>query len=178
MIKKNITAQIWVETATYTLIGLVIIGILLAAAMPQIDKIKDRGVLTDTKEAMDLLDVDIRDIEQAPGNIRIFNLRMSKGKLEIDSENNSIRYILENTRLEFSEPGEVIKEGNFFIRTDTQGSRFAITMLLDYNNSINITYDNQILKTLQPGTGGHKIKIENVGDNAFDEKTHLKFDIL
>ena len=177
-IKKNNKAQIWIETATYTLIGLIILGILLATTNPQIEKIKDKSAIVQTKEAMDILDNELLDIKQSPGNIRIIDFKLSKGFLEIDAENDSIRYTLENTRLKFSQPNETIMEGNFLVKTEEQGDRFIVSLLLNYSTSLNITCGDEIIRTIHPGTIAYKIKVENVGDNTFDEKTHIDFDII
>ena len=44
-IKNKKRGQIWVETVIYTLIGLTIIGLLLAVSKPQIDKQKDKALI-------------------------------------------------------------------------------------------------------------------------------------
>ena len=46
--KKFLKAQVWVETAVYTIIGLAIIGIILAIANPSIQRYKDNAVIEQT----------------------------------------------------------------------------------------------------------------------------------
>ena len=107
------------------------------------------------------------------------NFRIAKGKLEIDSQENRISYTLENTRLELSEPGETIEEGNIEIRTEEYGNRYNIMLTIDYDSRLEMTFDDEEqAKILHAGTAPHKIQIENVGDNAPDEKTHIDFNIL
>jgi len=43
-LKKN-RAQIWVETVIYILISLTIIAIILSMALPQIEKLRDKGTV-------------------------------------------------------------------------------------------------------------------------------------
>jgi len=164
----NKKAQIWVETAIYTLIGLTIIAILLSVAIPQIDKIKDRSIIKQTVDALNDLDSKILDIEQSPGNVRVVNFKVGKGKLEINPVTDSITYSLENTKLELSEPGKIIPEGPITLETQEYGSNFNIILTMNYSNSLNITSagDDVKIKTLQAGATPYKIQIENLGSNS------------
>ena len=49
-------SQVWVETVIYTLIGLAVIGILLAAAKPKIDEMRDKLVVEQTIDSMNSID--------------------------------------------------------------------------------------------------------------------------
>jgi hypothetical protein len=178
MINKK-KAQVWVETVIYTLIGLTIMGTLLFAANPQIEKIKDKGIIQQTIVALDEIDKKISEVEQNAGSIGIIDLKINKGELKINSKNDSIEYTLENTRLKLSEPGVDIKDGNIFIRTDTYGSRFKVTLRTNYSNSLNITYKGtEEEKILTAGANSYKIQMENMelGDTTL--KTNINFDIL
>lgn len=176
--KKPKKAQIWIETAVYTLIGLAIIAILLAIVTPQIQKSKDNSVLEQTIIALESINSKIIETEQAPGSIRIVDLKIAKGKLEINSQNDSLIYTLENTKLEFSQAGEEIQEGNLKIKTEKFGSRFKTTLSLYYDN-LNITYNNQKApKTLQASSTPYKIKIENIGDQGINDPVHVDFNLL
>lgn len=176
--KKN--AQVWVETVVYTLIGLGVIATILTIATPQIEKIKDKGIIQQTESAMNDLSRTIAEVEEsAAGNVRQVNLRLSKGALKIDGVNDSLNYALENTRLQFSEPGLNVKDGEINIRTDKFGARYKISLGLDYKDRINITNNKaDEVKTLNPGGVEYKIYIENVGDNAIPDKPHLDFQVM
>jgi len=182
MHKKN-KAQVWVETAIYSLIGLTIIAILLATAMPQIEKMKDKSVVTQTLTALNELDNKIIEIKQAPGNVRIIYLKLTKGNLNIDSENNKIIYTLENTKLEISEANDpeteeptIIEEGNIKLRTDKYGRNFNIILTLDYSD-MDITYQGaDTERILQAGSTDYKLKIENPGDDPV--KAHIDIDVI
>ncbi len=176
MINKK--SQVWVETAVYTLIGLTIIAILLVTITPQIDKIKDKAVVKQSNDALNILDSKISEVSQLPGNIRIVDFKLSKGKLEIDGSNSSIRYILEDTNLQYSEIEKDIQEGNIFVRTEKHGSKYNVYLKMKYDN-LNITFnENNMIKTLQAGATPYRLQIENIGDNAPDQKTHLNFGLM
>ena len=169
LIKKSRHSQIWVETAIYTLIGLTIIAILLSVAVPQVDKIKDKGIILQTENALNELNRKILETTETPGNVRIIYLKLAKGRLEINSENNSIDYVLENTRLKLSEVGEKINEGDLILETKKSGDRYKIFISMDYNNKINLTSKlNKKNVILQPGSTPYMLNIVNkgyLGDN-------------
>lgn len=180
-IKKSFRkkAQIWIETAIYTVIGLTIIAILLTVVTPQIEKTKDSGIVKQTSTAMNIIDNKISEIGQSAGNIRIIDFKISKGKLEINSQEDFIRYSLENTKLELSQPGEEIRNGNIYMKTEKKGSKFDIFLTRYYNESLNITYAGiEENKVLQAGAVSYRIQIENVGDSLISGKTHIDFNIL
>jgi type II secretory pathway pseudopilin PulG len=180
MLKKR--GQVWVETAIYTLIGLTIIAILLAIANPQIEKTKDRGVITQTAEAMETIDNKLLEVEQAPGSTRVVDLKISKGKLEILSSNDSIRYILENTRLKMSEPGVEIKEGSFVLQTLEYGKRYHVIITRNYSSNLNISYNGrEENKAIQAASTPYQLRIENKGNNDPanpGEKSNIEFSLL
>ena len=92
----NKRGQIWVETAIYTLIGLIIIAIVLSIATPQIEKMKERAIIKQTITALNEFNNEIKNVEQAAGSVKIVFFKITQGKLEIDSKQNKIIYTLEN----------------------------------------------------------------------------------
>jgi hypothetical protein len=172
-------AQVWIETAIYTLIGLVIIAILLSIITPQIDKAKDRSVIEQTIEAMRIIDNKIFETVQSPGNIRIVEFKIGKGKLDIDSINDSLIYILENSRLEFSQSGIEVKEGKILIKTTKKNNRYDVMLTLNYKNNLNITYENtEKNKIFQSASIPYKVHLENIGDNLPLDKIHINFETI
>lgn len=160
---KSKKGQVWVETAIYTLIGLTIIAIVLSAAIPQIEKIKDREIISQTVNALNILNLKIFEVGEAVGNSRTVDLRIAKGRLEINSEDNSLIYILEDTVLELSEPGQVIKEGDISLKTEKYGKNYNIYLTINYTD-FNLMYnEKEEYKVLQTGTTPYRIQIENIG---------------
>jgi len=188
-LKKNIgvkKSQVWVETAIYVLIGLTLIAIILSIANPQIQKIREKGVVDQTKSALVELNRVIFDVGNVVGNVRIVDFKIAKGKIEINPKSNKISFIFDNTLFKLSEPNDpnevdpiVIKEGDLSITTTKYGKRFNLLLELDYNNSLNLTFDlSDELKTLHAAGVPYKIKIENVGDVGLDSKAHLDFSLV
>ncbi|MFA7708061.1 MAG: hypothetical protein WCX73_03865 [Candidatus Pacearchaeota archaeon] len=171
-------AQVWIETVIYTLIGLTLIAIIISMANPQIQKIKDKTIIEQTISAMKILDDKILEVQQSEGRSGVVFFKISKGKLEIDSVNNTIKYVFENTELELSEPGVEIPQGRVILKTEKSGARFNIILLMRYN--IDVTNKNgEDIKTLQEGATDYKIVIENKGSSlAPGATTQLDFEII
>jgi len=160
---KSKRSQIWVETVIYTLIGLTIIAMILVMAVPRIESMKERAIVEQTISAMNELNNKILDTEQVQGNVRIVDFRIAKGSLEINSFDDRITYVLEDSKLEMSEPGAEIEQGDVTLRTDSVGSKFNIALTLQYNN-LDLTYEGkQETKVLHAGATPHKIVVENTG---------------
>jgi len=177
--KKRNKGQVWIETAIYTLIGLTIIVILITSATPQIEKIKDKGIISQTTDALITLNNEIFEVEQAGGSGRVVYFTVAKGKLEINTEDEIIRYVLEDTRLELTEENETVKEGDVYILTKGRGSRFDIFLTMNYTGRLNMTFDGEEkTQVLQAGTTPYKIQVENKGDNAPTADTHVDFKLL
>jgi len=162
--KKNKNAQIWVETVIYTLIGLIVIGVLLSVANPQIQKIKERNIIEQTITSLNTLDEKIIEIGDSVGNIRIINFKIQKGILKIIPIDNKIEYLLENTLLELTEVDQEIQEGNIIIKTIENGNKYSISLTIKYED-LNLTFDDsQDSIVLQSGPVAYKIQIENFGE--------------
>ncbi|MEK6872050.1 MAG: hypothetical protein AABX16_04065 [Nanoarchaeota archaeon] len=171
----NRRAQIWVETAIYTLIGLTLISIVLSVAIPQVQKIKDRSVLQQVTDSLASLHKELSTVSEVAGNARTFYLTLEKGKLEINSSADRISYYLENTNYKFSEPEKPISYGELSYETRLYGSKYTIVVWHDYNRTINITFAGKE-ETRVMHNGIYKIKMENIGDGA--DRIHLDFDLV
>ena len=176
-IQNQKKAQVWVETAIYTLIGLTIIAIVLSIATPQIEKAKERSIISQTEDALNILNNEIREVEQTVGSVKIVNFKITKGKLEINSNNNQTIYTLENTKLEFSEEGQAIKIGEILFNTTKSGRSFDVSLIL-FHEGLNITFNgNKKLKNLHASTTPYNIKIENVENDESGLPAHIDFSL-
>jgi len=161
---RSVRSQVWIETAIYTLIGLTLIAIVLSAALPQIETMKDRETVKQTMVALNSLNQLISEVREAPSSTRIYELFLSKGKIEIDCTNDVILFRLDNTRLQFSQIGELVKEGDIISKTERYGNRFNVILSMNLSENTNIVFNNlEELKTIQPGPSAYSIKIFNNG---------------
>lgn len=169
-------AQVWIETAIYTLIGLTIIAIVISIATPQIEKAKEKAIIKDTINALNSLDEQVKKVSETQGTIKIVKFKIAKGKLEINPELNIIAYTLENIALKFSEKDVAIKEGDLTLITKPYGKRFNVILKLNYTDEqtnkpkLDILYDktNEGEKIIHGSPSPYEIKIENIG-NKIDE---------
>jgi len=161
---ENKKAQIWVETVIYTIIGLAIIGIILAVARPAISKYKDEIILEQTITALNELHGEILEVRNwGSGNKRNRKLTIKKGSLIIDCQNELIVYLLEKSGLEYTEIGVNVLSGDLIIRTDEIGRKYNIKITINYTD-INLTcHGRDDVKTLTQAPTPYNLFIENVG---------------
>ncbi len=161
---KNKKAQIWIETTIYTLIGLSIIGIVLAIAYPAINRYKDEIIIDQTTSLLTKVNekiIEVRDM--GTGNKRIIELQIEKGKLILNPEQDKIEYLLEGSGLKYSELGQEIEQGDIIIKTEKYGEDYNIHLSLAYQD-LNLTYNNkEEQKTFSAAPSPYEISIENKG---------------
>ncbi len=112
----NKSGQVWVETVIYTLIGIAIMGILIATTAPRIEKMKDSALIEQSMESLGIINEKIYEVQRGTGNQRSFNLAIGKGKLTIDSESDEIYWELESG-FEYSESGVSTMSGIINVTT-------------------------------------------------------------
>lgn len=164
--QKDKQAQIWVETVVYTLIGLAVIGLLLAVSKPKIDAIRDKLLIDQTIESMNNIDAKIYDVQKAPGNKRVIDLQISKGKLVVDALNNKIEWII-SSKYQYSEENVEIKLGNINIFT-IKGDPWTVKISNDY--PVDITYGDLTSKEFEEASVPYKLYIENLGKSSANDK--------
>jgi type II secretory pathway pseudopilin PulG len=177
---RGVRGQVWIETVLYTLIALAVMGVVLAFVVPKVNQSQDRIVLEQTIVALNVLDDQIFSVRTGgTGNVRTPELTIKKGRLIIDGVENKLKYIMDESRVIFSEPGEELQEGKITIKT-TEGARFnTVELVLDYSDeSFLVRYDNQaIAHTIQKSPSPHKLKVENNYDSTADE-TIINFKLI
>jgi len=176
---KNLKAQVWVETAIYTVIGLAIIGVILAVANPAIEKHKDRIVIEQTIDVLNDINEKILETQSRGfGNKRIIpEIYIKRGTLTIDGEGDRMTYLLEESRFKYSEIGAEIREGDITIITQKRGRKFDINMTINYEN-LNITYNGEdTKKIISQSPSPYKLSIENSGVTGEEPNKKIWIDI-
>jgi len=161
--RKNKLAVIWVSTVLYTLIALSIIGMLLAVVRPKLAEIKDRFIEEQTVNALNDFDKLVFDIRKATGNRRSYELKLGRGIMTLSGSDNSLEWILDDSKYQASELGATIEAGRLNLTTTKVGSNFVIKLKLKYTD-INLTVNNaDDDKVLQPSATPYRVQIENKG---------------
>ncbi len=159
----NKRGQVWIETVVYTLIGLSLIGLVIAIVTPKINEYRDRTVIEQTIDSLNKLDSKISEVLSAPGNVRIVEFRMRQGEISFEAINDRIVYELKESRSLYSEPGLSIKIGRINVTTNEGVKRHSIRLELDYSQ-YNITFndaENNIKFT--SASVPYKFAVENKG---------------
>ena len=152
--------QIWVETVIYTLIALVLIGLVLAFVTPKIQEIQDRLIIEQTIDLMSNLQSIVFSIGDVPGNKRVIDLGIKKGSLMINAQNDTITFELESN-YQYSEIGDEINVGGITAKTEKFGSANKITLSSNYSG-YNLTYDGtEDQKIINQAATPYKLSIEN-----------------
>ena len=161
LIKKR--GQIWIETVLYTLIGIVIIGIVLAVAKPKVDRIKDDLVIEQAIEAFGNIDKKIYEVQVAAGNRRIVDLKIGKGELIVDMENDKISWLIDSS-FEYSEVGVLVPLGNLNVTTTGAGP-WQVVLERDYGVDIRYNNENKGVMKFDSAPIPYNLAIENGGRN-------------
>ncbi|MCK5343867.1 MAG: hypothetical protein KAR20_10710 [Candidatus Heimdallarchaeota archaeon] len=168
----NKRGQIWVETVIYTLIGLAIIGIVLAAAKPKIDAKKDEIIIEQAIEALGNINDKIYEVQRAAGNRRAVRLTIGKGKFIIDMAEDKISWVIESS-FEYSEKDMAVSLGSLEVLTK-ESTPWEVTLEEDY--SIDLQFEEQTAgtKELDAASTPYELIIENKG---IDDAGNLVIDL-
>jgi hypothetical protein len=163
-LEKNNKGQVWIETVIYTLIGLSLIGLVLAIMTPQIKESKDRAIIDKTIESMNLVDSKINEVLQAPGNKRKVELELNKGELYFNSTGDSIYFEMKDSKSKYSEPGVSIGIGRINLTSYKLSKDYRVLLELKYK--YNVTFDGKdslIEKKFSSASVPYNLFIENKG---------------
>ncbi|MCH7568908.1 MAG: hypothetical protein IIA87_05825 [Nanoarchaeota archaeon] len=155
--------QIWIETVIYTLIGLSLIGLVLAIITPRINEFKDRSVIDQTISSLNAFDAKVNEVLSAPGNVRIIEYRMKRGSLYFDSMNDSIIFELADSRVLFSEPGVELSIGRINVITFEGKKVHRVVLSLHYSQNLTFEGQDQDIKKFSAASVPYKFFIENLG---------------
>jgi len=147
--------QVWVETVIYTLIGIAIIGIVLAVAKPKIDQKKDEIAIDQAIESLSKINEKIYAVRSAVGNRRSIELKISSGEITFDETEDKIIWELKS-RFEYSEEGVTIPVGNINVTTTRESGNWKVSLESGY--PIEIESD---IQTLAPASIPYQLTITN-----------------
>jgi len=160
--------QIWIETVLYTLVGLAIIGTILAFVKPAIEEKRDSIALQQGVEILNEIDKNIEEIiYYGIGNSRAISINLRKGRLVIDSEEDAIKFEMESKHM-FSQPNTPVSIGKIKVLTEQKAKKlFNVEMKILYKiNEVNVTFNNQDTeKILQPSVALYRMIATNKGNH-------------
>ena len=157
--------QIWVETVIYTLIGLAVIGLVMAVALPKINEKKDEIVIEQSIEALGNIDDKIYEvINKGVGNQRVINLEIRKGSLVVDMKENTISWVLDSS-FPYSEVDMEVPLGRITVTTRA-GNPWEIELKMSY--AVDLRYEGRVdgTKQMDPAPTPYNFMIERVEDES------------
>ncbi|HOW37192.1 MAG TPA: hypothetical protein PLK34_03005 [Candidatus Pacearchaeota archaeon] len=173
LILNNSRGQVWIETAMYLLVALVMIGLVIAFVGPKITEMQDKALLQQSATMLKDINNLIFSIAQGgSGNVREAQLVIKKGTLTIDSQNDTIFFEMESSYA-YSEIGKKIDIGGINVSTRKVGRLNIVNMTAVYSN-YDITFGNEDKeKIISMGATPYKLFISNQGGT----KTKINFEI-
>ena len=158
--------DVWISTVLYTLIGLAIVGSLIAIIQPKVSEYKDRIIIDNTQQSLNLLDNTVTRTREATGTRLNYILKLDKGNFIIDGKNEIISWQAES-KYRFSEENQTINLtfGNLKAATFSQAGGWNVTLILDYRGyGLNLTVNGaNDVKTLSASSMPYSIWITNRG---------------
>lgn len=133
--------QVWVETVIYTLIGLSLIGIVLALVTPQIKDYRDRALIEQSLDSLNSFDNKISEVVDAPGNRRNVIFEIKKGNFYLDTLQDKIKFVLDESESKYSEVGVPVQIGRASITTIESGDKYEVSIEIEY--PYNLTFEGR-----------------------------------
>jgi len=166
MLRKN-KGQIWIETVLYTLIGLALIGIVLAIITPRINESKDRSIVEQSITTLNLIDSKINEVvEGGGGNVRnIDSLTLKRGELYINASNNSISIEISDLTSPYSQVGVAINFGRTKVLTRENGRYYSVKISIEYGFDLKYDGTNNV-KKFTSASLPYRLSIENIEDSG------------
>ena len=170
---KNKYGQVWLETVLYTLVGLVLIGIVLTFITPKIKEKQDQITVQQALESLRSIDERVR-IE--PGNTREIFVTSKRGQLEIKSIDNEIAFYFDDLSKAYSELDSAIRwDDRTRLLSKKLQKGYSLTAWIEYGQAYNITYNgNKEDKIFTSATTAYRLQISNLGDLNGDGKYEIK----
>ena len=154
---------IWVSAVLYIAVGTIVISILLASALPLVEKIKDRNSFVQAKELILVLDETIRTVAtEGPGSQRELSpLTIKAGQIIISHDEDKVIWSMD-TKAKLMEPNTVIKEGvlSLQLKTTPVSGKYLMTVETSYRNIYDITLNSRYQP---PYTGTYTLIVKNTG---------------
>jgi hypothetical protein len=154
-------AQIWVETVVYTLIGISIIGIILAVAKPRIEETRDRVLIEQTIESFNQIHGKVIEIMDSPGNQRTLGLKLSKGRLTVDGKLDQIKWEADS-RYIYSQLGRLDSLGELEILTE-KANPYKVSIFSNYSEyNLTVAGEDELIE-IEESPAPYKLVFSNKG---------------
>jgi hypothetical protein len=106
----------------------------------------------------------MREVLSAPGNVRVVEFKMRRGDLFFNGTGDEIKYVIDDSRALYSEPGATIKNGRISILTEEGNKRHKVSLWMNYSQDL--TFDganNADFEKFSAASVPYRFSIENKG---------------
>ncbi len=142
--KRNKFGQVWIETVLYTLIGLALIGLVLAFALPKITNAQDKIIVQQTISSLKNLDQTINNVlSSGEDNVRQYEISFKRGEFYIDGESDEIYFLIKDLKEFYSEKDFIVKDGRVEIISRGEEGNVEVELKLNYENYANIKFNGE-----------------------------------
>ncbi|HTZ41857.1 MAG TPA: hypothetical protein VMC07_01455 [Candidatus Omnitrophota bacterium] len=165
----NRYGQVWIETVIYTLIAIVIIGLVLAFVQPKVLELSDKATVQQSLSMMSEIDNVIQTLSQSgTGNTRKIEINLKSGSLEIDGINDQIVLTMERSHYQLSEPDTPVNYGSIKVYTHAVNDLNTINMTLAYPQ-YNLTYGKaDAIQTITQSSTPYNLFVTNNGGSKIN----------
>ncbi|MBT4576973.1 hypothetical protein HOM13_02385 [Candidatus Woesearchaeota archaeon] len=163
MASKKRKGQIWISAVLFISLGVMVISLILAAAIPMVNRISDKNTVIRTKEILLKVDDAIKTvINEGPGSQRQLDpLIIDRGELHITNDTYNIRWLME-TKADLMEPEIEIVEGNIkqILNTTIVEEIYEINIWVD-SDKFNISLNSPFTS---PFKGEYIVTVKHTGE--------------
>ena len=161
----------WISTVLYVLIGLAIIASLLAIIQPEVSRLKDRFIISQTIQSLDTLDDTIMRAREATGTRLNYIINLEEGTLLIDGAHDKVYWNIISD-YKYSEVNKTVEIGKIKATTLGYGKIWNVTLELGYSAyNINLTVSSKDSnKYLTKSSLPYSIWIENRGKQGTNQQ--------
>lgn len=157
-------AQVWIETVLYTLIGLALIGLVLAFITPKITQARDKLIVEQTISSLNVLDEKINIVlDGGPDNIRIVDFTIKRGALYFNSSSDEIVFIIDDLKYPYSQPNVTINYGRISVYSEQGQKNSLVSLKMSYSSNLTYSGTDQ-LKKFSAASVPYKFSIHNLGN--------------
>lgn len=168
--------QIWISAVLYIALGVIVVTIILSAGVPLIQKMRDRNVVTQTKNIFFVVDESmVAVMNEGPGARRVFApFEIRAGDFYVEDRTNRILWNYTSTA-KLLEPGITLKEGAVNLRNyeTLVEEEFIMNLMLNYTDVANLSLKSDFQG---PFTGLYSLTIYHTGDYT-DNKPVIEINI-
>jgi type II secretory pathway pseudopilin PulG len=157
----------------YTLIGLALIGMVLAFVLPKINASRDKILVEQAITSISDLDLKMNEVLKSEGNIRNVEFTIRKGALYVNAKENKIIFVLDGLNGLYSEPDVEISNGNVKIITTKGQKTNSVNLTLQYAGFTLKNGDDSDLKKYNTASVPYRLQIKSEEEKVGAESVFI-----